>query len=143
MPGVCATWDWLSIRYDWADLASTILLADDEDQILRLLTHVIEREGYSALTACSSTEAIEVLSERAEEIDALVLDVNLPPGGAEGVLAAVWNLRLEIPSVLVSGGPLDGVLEEYVSRRKADFLQKPFRPQELVDWIEENLAGND
>ena len=116
---------------------SQILLADDEPTILRLLLNVLENAGHSTLTASSSTEAVDIFLQQTDQIVALVLDVNLPPGGAEEVLEAVLARRPEIPYLIVSGKPLDEPLASQVAQSPTcHFLPKPFRTAELLAWVE-------
>ena len=115
----------------------SILLADDEDTLLRLFSHVLERAGYATISAASSTEAETLFAEHADEVGALLLDVNLPPDGAEQVLATVSARSPELPVLIVSGKLLEGSLAtEVQSRSNLHFLAKPFRPMELLAWVE-------
>ncbi|MEE3328358.1 MAG: response regulator [Myxococcota bacterium] len=114
-----------------------ILLAEDEATLLRLFSHVLEREGYTTLSASTSTEAEALLAERGDEIGALLLDVNLPPEGAEQVLKTVSAHCPELPVLIVSGKPLEGALAAQVELFETQhFLAKPFRPAELLTWVE-------
>ena len=118
-------------------MEQTILLADDEATLLRLFSHVLERAEYATLSASSSVEAETLFAEHADEIGALVLDVNLPPDGAEQVLETVSARSPELPVLIVSGKPLEGALAVEVGRRSnLHFLAKPFRPMELLAWVE-------
>lgn len=120
-------------------MALQILLADDEAAILRLFSQVLERAGYSTLSAASSTEAVQFFSQQADEIGALVLDVNLPPGGASEVLEAVLARRPELPFLIVSGKPLEGHLAAQRERHQGSFLLKPFSSNELLAWVEDHM----
>lgn len=120
-------------------MAPQILLADDEAAILRLFSQILESAGYATLSALTSTEAAELFSQRADEIGALVLDVNLPPGGAEEVLEVVLALRPELPFLIVSGTPVEGHLATQLERHQGTFLLKPFRSKELLAWVEDHV----
>jgi DNA-binding response OmpR family regulator len=114
-----------------------ILLADDEEPLLRLFSTVLKSAGYGTLEASSSTEAMMLFSQQSEAISALILDVNLPPDGAEKVLEGVLALRPEIPFLIVSGKPLDEPLASQVATSPTrHFLAKPFRTAELLAWVE-------
>ena len=115
----------------------SILLADDEATLLRLFSHVLERAEYTTLSASSSTEAEALFAEHADEIGALLLDVNLPPEGAERVLETVLARSPEIPVLIVSGRLLEGSLAAQVEHHSnLHFLAKPFRTTELLAWVE-------
>jgi DNA-binding response OmpR family regulator len=110
----------------------TILIVDDEPQLLKLLSRVFEREGYRVLTADRSDSAIELCAREAGAIDVMVLDVIIPPGGAEAILEAVNPEENDIRLVLVSG---DQPKQELLDRSGGLFVRKPFLPKALARKI--------
>ncbi|MFP8872251.1 MAG: response regulator, partial [Myxococcota bacterium] len=63
--------------------AATILIVDDEPALLRLVTRVLEREGYTTLSAKTGDEAIVTFDKHLDEIDGVILDIVIPPNGVE------------------------------------------------------------
>jgi CheY-like chemotaxis protein len=117
-------------------MANTILIVDDEKYLIRLFVRVFEREGYRVLTAPDGTAALECLAEQAGSIDVLVLDVVIPPDGPEPVLDAVSADPQEIGVVMVSGAPPPPNLQMRLGEMGGVFIQKPFRPDVLVEAVE-------
>ena len=77
----------------------TALIVDDEDQLLRLQTRILEKEGVHVLAAKDATEARALFSAHELEIDLLVLDVMLPGGdGAEQLLPEFAARRPSVSS---------------------------------------------
>jgi len=67
-----------------------VLVVDDEESILRLVSYSLEREGYEALTAADGNEALATIE--AERPDLVILDLMLP--GVDGLRfagACVWR----------------------------------------------------
>ena len=61
---------------------TSVLVADDDDQLLRLCSRLLTRAGYTVLAAGDGDEALRVFHEHSDELRAVVLDATLPPGGA-------------------------------------------------------------
>jgi CheY-like chemotaxis protein len=84
-----------------------ILVVDDDPQVLKLLGRILENGGYSVHLMASGKMVTEVL--RAEVIDLLILDLNMPePDGFE----LLKTLRIAMPGlrILVISGFLEGAL---------------------------------
>jgi len=124
-----------------ATTSTTILIVDDEPHLLRLLVRVFEREGFTVLSASAGDEALEHFAAHESEIDALVLDVLIAPGGAGEVLDAVLARRPDIGLVLVSGEQLPAGLASRLDRCGGRFLRKPFLPSDLIHMVSEACPG--
>jgi len=113
----------------------TILIVDDEAPLLRLLTRVLERDGFATLTAASGVEAVARLDEHANELAAMILDVFIPPGGVDQVIDRVVALRPELPLIFSSGDLPTPELSARIESLGATFLRKPFQPRVLVELV--------
>src|SRR5215210_5887150 len=102
---------------------STILLVDDEDAVLKLLTYPLERDGLRVVAAHDGQEALERFAS--EPVDLVVLDVMLPK--LDG-LEVCRRLRAEsmVPIIMLSarGDELDKVLG--LELGADDYITKPF-----------------
>jgi DNA-binding NtrC family response regulator len=111
-------------------MTSTVLVVDDEKNIRRTIRMVLEGEDVEVLEAGSAEEAIELV--RAEDLDAVILDVRLP--GMTGV-EALKKLRAQrelVPVVMVSGHASIADAVEAVREGATDFLEKPFDRDRLL-----------
>jgi len=119
----------------------TVLIVDDEPQVLRLLVRVFERAGHRVLSAANGDAAVEVFTAHAEEIELLLLDVVIPPDGAGAVLERVLNDDARFSLVLTSGDELDEALRARLDAFGGHFVRKPFAPRELLEklqsWVQE------
>jgi DNA-binding response OmpR family regulator len=108
--------------------ASTILLVDDEDSVLKLLAYPLERDGLRVVAARDGEEALERFA--AELVDLVVLDVMLPK--LDG-LEVCRRLRREssVPIIMLSarGDELDKVLG--LELGADDYITKPFSIREF------------
>jgi len=120
--------------------SETILVVDDEPEILAVVRHSLGDMGYTVLTAPSAGEALLIVEEGREKIDLMLTDVIMPGmtghGLAKRVQAADPRIR-----VLFMSGYTDSMLEEHgVSRTHANFISKPLSPGELALKIRKMLA---
>jgi DNA-binding response OmpR family regulator len=109
-----------------------VLIIDDEENIRDALSMVFGRAGFRTTCAASVGEAISKLSLGPTH---LTLDLHLPDGNGTQVLAHIRRCRLPMHVAVVTGA-MDLELLAEVSRLKPDHVfQKPFRPAELVGWV--------
>lgn len=126
-----------------AGMPKTVLLVEDEEQVLRLAVKVLEMRGYSVLKADSSREALMVSENHRGPIDLLLADVELD-GNMTGTELATL-LRRSRPGLRVlytSGYPLDctidhggGRIRMEIMELMAAFMPKPFTPNILTENV--------
>lgn len=108
---------------------ATILLVDDEHEIIKLMEIYFGNEGYRILTAHDGVEALEQL--RKERVDLIVLDVMMP--NMDGIEACM-KIREEqkMPIIMLSAKSMDMDKIMGLSIGADDYVTKPFNPLELV-----------
>lgn len=109
-----------------------ILIADDEQHIVSVLSMTLRRRGYEVLTADNGEKALELAG--AFEIDLSIVDQTMP--GMSGIELAD-RLDPSIPVLLVTARPQ---LSEADYDRIAEVIHKPFSPKDLVAKVE-SLIG--
>ena len=118
-----------------------ILCADDDEDILALVSLRLERAGYEVTCVGDGDAAVAVAHERLP--DAVVLDLMLPRRNGIEVLA---ELRAdpglnEMKVLLLSARVNDGDVARGFDAGADAFLAKPFRTNDLVERIEQLLAA--
>lgn len=114
----------------------TVILVDDDDLVRRLVSRVLEREGYRVLGATNGEEGLELL-RRTREADLLLTDVTLP-GELDGLELGRRALcgRSDLKLVCMSGyGEEDLASDLLRIAGTAVFLSKPFSTAELVETV--------
>ncbi|MBA3002464.1 MAG: PAS domain S-box protein [Desulfurivibrio sp.] len=120
--------------------SETILVVDDEPEILAVVRHSLGDMGYTVLTAPSAGEALLLVEEGREKIDLMLTDVIMPGMTGHGLATRVQAADPRI-RVLFMSGYTDSMLEEQgVSRTHANFISKPLSPGELALKIRKMLA---
>jgi CheY-like chemotaxis protein len=114
--------------------SATVLLAEDDAGLRRLMVQVMRRNGHTVIEAESGEEALALAGAFEGRIDALVSDVRMGEMSGTDLALALQGERPKLRVLLTSGtepsNVLDG-LNPAVSR----FMAKPFRPSELVDEL--------
>jgi two-component system, NtrC family, response regulator GlrR len=118
-----------------------ILIVDDEPAVVSSVAANLEAAGYSVATAASGEEALAISADALAKIPLAVIDVAMwPINGTQ--LAEL--LRAKNPTVCVlfiSGGTGISMLStEHFAERSWGFLEKPFRPRQLLEAVERLLA---
>lgn len=112
--------------------AASILVADDEPQIRRVLRSTLSSQGYVILEAKTGEEAIEVA--RKERPDLVLLDVNMPGiGGLEACREMRRMSEAPIIMLTVRNAERDKVLA--LDAGADDYVVKPFGIEELLARI--------
>ena len=117
-----------------AGAGKTILLVDDEDLVLSVGRTILSASGYNVLTAPNGDKALELLAERRDTINLVIVDWVMPRFSGQQLMQTI---RAEYPSVAVlctSGyAHVPGTSE-------TDFLQKPFTTQKLLERVKDKLS---
>jgi DNA-binding response OmpR family regulator len=117
------------------DSAGTVLVADDEEMLLRLVEDVLHRAGFQVVTAATGGEALEAFRSDPAAVDAVLIDAGLPPSGAAEILRSMLALRGGVGVVVSSGGAPDQELQDLLTSCGGRFLRKPFDPETLISTV--------
>jgi DNA-binding response OmpR family regulator len=115
--------------------AGTVLVADDEAMLLRLVDRILSGSGFEVLTASTGTEALEVFREDPAAIDWVLIDAGVAPSGAAAILRAMLILRDGVGVVVASGAAPSDEIQELLKGCGGLFLSKPFAPETLLSAI--------
>jgi DNA-binding NtrC family response regulator len=122
-----------------AEQLPTVLVADDEVRLLRLMERVIASQGYAVLTARDGDEALRRFEAQREEIEVAVLDASIVPAGAAVVLEAMLDVRPDLGVVVTSGG-IRADEHSVLRRPGVIWLSKPFPTEALTRAVADARA---
>jgi DNA-binding NtrC family response regulator len=114
-------------------MSGTILLADDEEKILKTLGRALRDEGFNVVTAPSAREATRLLAERT--FDLLVVDYLMPDRTGLDVIRDLVASTAEGERPAMVMMTAHGSIESAVEAMKLgarDYLQKPFEVDQLL-----------
>jgi diguanylate cyclase (GGDEF)-like protein/PAS domain S-box-containing protein len=108
----------------------TLLLVDDEANILNALTRALRRDGYRILTATCAEEALDLLAR--EEVHVIVSDQRMPGMSGTELLSKVKGMHPETVRIVLSGYTDLGAVTKAINQGAIyKFLTKPWNDEEL------------
>lgn len=118
----------------------TVLVVDDEPDVLLLCRVNLEFEGYHVLEAADGEAALEII--RNDRPDAVLLDVMMPRMDGWQVLDTIKSDRAlkDIPVVMLTAKVADQDQIRGWSQGAADYITKPFSPLALSQVLQDVLA---
>lgn len=119
----------------------TILLVEDEPEILEVCKRTLESQGYTVLPASRPQEAVDLARHYRGRIDLLVTDVVMPQMNGKALREAVTSLQPGLKCLYMSGYPDDIIASNSGLRSDEVFIQKPFKLQDLTDKVRVVLGG--
>ncbi len=117
----------------------TLLLVEDEENVRRLLNHVLQRRGYHVLEACDGVEALKIFQQRAKEIQLVITDMVMPRMTGRELGENLLKIRPDMRIIYMSGYTDDVLVRTGAIGPGMSFLQKPLRPEVLAAKVRETL----
>jgi len=122
-----------------------ILVAEDDPQSRLSLDVTLRRAGHRTLLAASGDTLLETIErmplDQLVRVEMLVTDVNMPGIKGGELIRALDARGLCLPVVVISAYGTATLSNEFSKRGAIRFLQKPFRPDELVEAVEQTYAN--
>ncbi|HVA13031.1 MAG TPA: response regulator [Stellaceae bacterium] len=114
------------------ELSARILIADDDDLLVRLVKHKLSARGYDVSAAADGERAFYLIGQ--EKPDLIVLDAMMPVMDGFEVLRRVKKdpLTRSIPVVMLTARNQESDIVAALNNGAEDYLVKPFLPEELV-----------
>ena len=117
----------------------TVLFVDDEEIVIGVGKQMLEKLGFSVLTATTREEALNIYRNNKDKIGLVVLDMIMPGMGAGDTYDELQAIDPAIKVLLSSGYGVDQQTSEVLKRGCKGFIQKPFNMQALSEKIGEIL----
>jgi two-component system cell cycle sensor histidine kinase/response regulator CckA len=122
------------------DGAETVLVLEDEELVRKLVEITLRGGGYAVLTARSAADALALAAHHAGPIHLVLSDVVMPEMSGPELAARIAALRPRA-RILFTSGYSGRLLDGKVLPLGAEFIAKPFRPQELLRKVREVLGN--
>jgi PAS domain S-box-containing protein len=114
--------------------ANKILIVDDEEIIVRLLSMSLRSDGYETVTAFSGEQGLQVF--KSESPDIVVTDIKMPGMDGLELLKKIKELDPEKEVIIVTGhGDIDSTIKA-LQYGASDFINKPVRDEALAIALE-------
>src|SRR5215210_1359669 len=113
-----------------------ILVADDEQNLRRVLVAMLKRDGHDVVQAASGLEAIERLAD----VDVVITDLRMPGADGMEVLRTASKNHPQVPVIMITAYGSVGQAVEAIKAGAFDYIEKPFE-QEAIRIIVEKAIG--
>lgn len=115
--------------------SGTVLVADDEDSMRRICKLMLEKCGFTVLTADDGRDAVEKFRKYAGDICVVLLDLTMPRLSGEETYDELVKIRPDVRVILTSGYSETEACRRLGHRTIVGFVQKPFEYQVLMRKI--------
>jgi len=116
----------------------TILVAEDNADLRRLVTEVLGKHGYRIIEAVDGEDAVEKF-ERHNDLDLIIVDSIMPKKNGREVCEEVRKINPGVRVLFTSGHTKDTILSKGIADSEVDFLPKPISPTQLLQMVREVL----
>lgn len=120
----------------------TILLVEDEPDMVEMVRTILEWKGYLVLTAPSLEKAKEAEAAFTGEISLLLTDIDLQSGTGLEVARYVRARRPHVMVIFMSGHPVESVTRHEDYQGGDGFISKPFDLDDLLNQVKSALKGS-
>jgi sigma-B regulation protein RsbU (phosphoserine phosphatase) len=120
-----------------------ILIADDQQDVVRALHLLLKAHGYSTEAVSSPAELLEVIAQR--EFDLILMDLNYArdtTSGREGLdlLEQLKTIEGVPPIIVMTGWATVGIAVEAMQRGVTDFVEKPWTNTKLLESLQKQVS---
>lgn len=111
--------------------SETILLVEDNKQVIQLAQAILTRQGYRVLAAENGKQAIALIQDFREPIHLLLTDVIMPEMSGKDLFFRITERYPDMKILYMSGYTDDVIVNHGVLEKDLNFIQKPFSPKTL------------
>ena len=103
-----------------------VLVIEDEEIVRELVVLLLEKLGFTALTAQDGRAGVHLVAQRGSEFCLVLLDLTMPEMGGADAFREISRLRPNLPVILSSGYNGQDATSQFAGKGLAGFIQKPF-----------------
>ncbi len=112
-----------------------VLLADDEAPIRNIGRLILERLGFQVLTAADGRDALELFLKHQSEVRLVLLDMTMPHVDGEACFRELRRMVPGVKVIMTSGYNEQDVINRFVGKGLAGFVQKPYTSADLIPKV--------
>jgi len=118
-----------------------VLVVEDEPDLCKLITSILEHAGYTVLSASDPEEALRLAAAQAGRLDLLVTDVVLPRLSGRQLAERLRDQQPSLRVLYMSGYADRAVIHNGILHEEATFLEKPFTKHALLTKVRQTLRA--
>ncbi len=112
--------------------SETILLVDDENEVLNVGKNYLDKLGYTPLLARNGLEAVEIFKLYKADISLVVLDLIMPIMNGRQAFTKIKEIKEDTKVLISTGYTVDDKVEKFITEGCNGFIQKPFSMNEFA-----------
>jgi PAS domain S-box-containing protein len=112
--------------------SGTILIVDDEPQVRRIASSIIEKQGYTTALASDGYEALALALAHGMRFKAVLLDLTMPGLDGPATLREIRALSKTVPVLIMSGYSETDARKHIIAGPLVGFIPKPFTADDLL-----------
>ena len=120
---------------------ASILLVDDDAEVLKALTKVLEKDGYEVAPHTDARSAIQFINETKKRFDLVITDVSMPGMKGTTFLAAVKTAFPRLPVIIITAFGDWGQYMEALREGAYEYLSKPLDKVDLLNAVHRALGN--
>ncbi len=113
----------------------TILLVDDEEMVRDLGKRILERSGYTVLTAANGKEAVNLYRKQGSKISLVILDLIMPEMGGRQCLEELLKIDSQVNVLIASGYSAAGETKKTIESGARGYVGKPYEMRGLLEAV--------
>ncbi len=121
--------------------SKTILVVDDEQNVRQLICKILEKEGFSVLTACNGREGLEIFHKNS--IDLIISDIKMPEMSGIEFLHKVKEEEPGVGFILITAFATTETAIDAIRSGAQDYITKPFDLKEIVTTVRKILLASE
>jgi len=124
---------------DWKG-EGTVLLVDDEETVRAIGKTMLTKLGFDVILADDGRHALEMFEAHGEKIDVVILDLTMPHMDGEETFRELRRRKPDIRVIMSSGYNEQEVVQRFLVKRIAGFIQKPYGLEVLAGALKTALG---
>ncbi len=121
--------------------SGTILVVDDEKTNLDVTRELLERWGYTVLTADKGQDAVAIYEKEHSNVDLVLLDMIMPGMSGERTFELLQQMEPKVRIIVCSGYSMGSQAKRLMERGCLGYIQKPYHFDQFLRKIDEAMKG--
>lgn len=131
--------DPLLVTTPFTGAGELVLVIDDEAEVCEGMTNILSHAGLNVLSTTDGATGLHLFREHRHELRLVLLDLAMPGMNGEEVFHQLLAIDNHVPIMLVSGYSEADVMDRFINKRLAGFVQKPYTAEALLQHVQAHL----
>jgi len=124
----------LSTPEEWRG-SGTVLVVDDEEDVRLMASAMMEKLGFTVLSAIDGVEGVKIFRKHADEIAFVLLDLTMPRMDGVETFTEMRRVNPDVRIILSSGYSKEDSVERFAEIPFSGFIKKPYRFEDLMGKV--------